>query len=222
MAENKVSLREELVECVTRNLEPLARYLEENKLENLPNEGTAPAQSEFADSIAEKQELFARYFQENQEAIANFQRESQEILTKLQDSIEENEMTEDDISWQEVIIESLTKNLDLFRRYFQGEILALKITCEMSESVRISAQTDKGTWENAMAEDIPYEKITEEDRDRYKDCCYGNECIWIEFCDACSEEEVKSIMDSVCEFLCRKYGVETNLFFGNCETLPGE
>ncbi len=213
MAENKVSLREELVECVMRNLEPLARYFEENNLKNTPIEGNMSTQSEIGDSIIKKHELFAGYFQEKQEAITKFRKESQEILTKLRDSIEENEMTEDDISWQEVIIESLTKNMDLYGRYFQGEILALRVTCKLSEYVQISVQTDKDTWENAMAEDIPYEKIAEEDRDCYKDCCYGNDCIWIEFCDACSEEEVKSIMDSVCNFLSWKYGVATNLFF---------
>lgn len=64
-----------------------------------------------------------------------------------------------------------------------------------------------------MAEDIPYEEIAEEDRDCYKDCRCGNECIWIEFCDACSEEEVKSIMDSVCGLLGWKYGVEADMVF---------
>ena len=122
-------------------------------------------------------------------------------------------MTEDDIPWQEEILEAVTGNLDLFARYFQGEILEIRITCELFSDMKISVRTGEDTWESAMAKDIPYEEVSEDDRDCYKNCCYGNDCIWIEFCDACPEGEIEAIMNSVCDQVSRKYGVEAKLVF---------
>ena len=213
MAENNLSLMNELAECVTKNLEPLTRILEENNVADISLTDSPASHKEYAESILRNQELIANYFQEYSEDISKFQKKSKGIIAKIQDSIEAAEMTEYDIPWQEEVLESLTKNLDLFARYFRGEILAIRVTCELFVDMQISVRTGEDTWENAMAEDIPYEEIAEEDRDCYKDCRCGNECIWIEFCDACSEEEIKSIMDSVCGFLGRKYGVCADLVF---------
>lgn len=213
MTKNNLSLMKELAECVTKNLEPITRTIEENNVAGISLTDSASSQKEYAESISKNQELIANYFQEHSEDISKFQKESKEIIAKIQDSIEAAEMTEYDICWQEEILESLMKNLDLFARYFRREILAIRVTCELFEDIQISVRTGEDTWENAMAEDIPYEEIAEEDRDCYKDCRCRNECIWIEFCDACSEEEVKSIMDSVCGLLGRKYGVEADMVF---------
>lgn len=127
--------------------------------------------------------------------------------------IKDNAETADiEISWQDEIMEYITRNLELSGRYIQSEILEIKITCKLFERMQISVRTDKDTWIGAKAEDISREKITEEDRDRYRDCCC-REVIWVEFCDACSEQEIKPIMDAVCSSLGEKYGVRVNLIF---------
>lgn len=177
-------------------------------------ENEVSQRDEFREAIARQMDMLAGYLQgDTPGSMTKIAGEFKDILAKMPDIKGDTEMTEDDIPWQEEILESVTGNLDLFARYFQGEILDIRITCELFSNMKISVRTGEDTWESAMAKDIPYEEVSEDDRDCYKNCCYGNDCIWIEFCDARPEEEVEAIMNSVCDLVSRKYGVEAKLVF---------
>lgn len=143
------------------------------------------------------------------EKLENLRLLANEAVQNIKDNAESTDI---EISWQDEIMEYITRNLELSSRYGQRDILEIKIVCRLYETMHISVRTDKGTWKGAMAKDISYEKIMEKDRDLYKDCCC-REVLWVEFCDACSEVEVNSIMNAVCDLLGRKYNVKVNLIF---------
>lgn len=138
---------------------------------------------------------------------------SKPLCIKLPD-VEDNAVKiENEISWENELIEYLIMNLALFCRYLPEKIMRIRIICELFSFMKICVQTDKGIWKSAMAKDIPYEEIVEEDIDGYKECCYKNDVIWIEFCDVHSEEVIKVIMGAVCDLLSQREGIEVNLFF---------
>ena len=141
--------------------------------------------------------------------VENLRLLANEAVQNIKDNAESTDI---EISWQDEIMEYITRNLELSGRYDQRDILEIKIVCRLYKTMHISVRTDKGTWKGAMAKDISYEKIMEKDRDLYKDCCC-REVLWVEFCDACSEKEVNSIMNAVCDLLGRKYNVKVDLIF---------
>lgn len=133
------------------------------------------------------------------------------VITKLPEIKEDDEAIERENLWCEEIVETLLMNLELFRKKFQRGILELKVVCVPFEFMEICALTDDNIWENATIKDIPFEEATEDERDIYKECCDRNGIVWTEFCAECSEERIRTVMESACTMINKKINVLVSL-----------
>ena len=102
-------------------------------------------------------------------------------------------------------------NLELFNKIFQREILEIKVVCALFEFMEVHVLTNENIWEDATIKDVDFENVTEDDRDTYKECCCRNDIVWTEFCEECSEERVKTVMETACNMMNKKLNVLVKL-----------
>lgn len=107
------------------------------------------------------------------------------------------------LPWQKILCEYILRNLELSMRYQEVEMKEVAISYDPLRDIQIQVLTREDKWVDGRASSIPYEAWcdNEDDRDSFKECECQDDIIWSEFCDYCPHENIRPIMEKVCEEL---------------------
>lgn len=83
------------------------------------------------------------------------------------------------------------------------EMKEVEISYDPLRDIQIQVRTSKHDWVDGRASSIPYEAWcdNEDDRDSFRECECQDDIIWPEFCEYCPNENIRPIMEKVCEEL---------------------
>lgn len=109
------------------------------------------------------------------------------------------------------LAEYLLLNTELWMRYSGLGIREIIVSYEIFKTIQIQVLSDENIWVDGMVKNIPYDRISEEDRDLYKECGYRDDIVWVEFCAACPEGQIGEAIEQVCNHVSKKLGIPVKL-----------
>ena len=117
------------------------------------------------------------------------------------------------LPWQKILCEYILRNLELSMRYQEVEMKEVAISYDPLRDIQIQVRTREDKWVDGRASSIPYEAWcdNEDDRDSFKECECQDDIIWSEFCEYCPNENIRPIMEKVCEELEKTLGMPVKL-----------
>lgn len=126
---------------------------------------------------------------------------------------ESNSTNEESLMWKKTLCEYLVLNLELSMRYQGTEMKEVEISYDPLRDIQIQVMTSKDDRVDGRASSIPYKAWcdNEDDRDSFKECECQDDIIWSEFCEYCPHENIRPIMEKVCEELENTLGVPVRL-----------
>ncbi len=127
------------------------------------------------------------------------------------------DVSEDLELWISSITDCVLRNIRLSRKYICAEtVMEYQLIYAYSSERKIDAMAilEDCTKVSMLAENIPSEEISEDDRDEYKEALYAGEIVWSEFCQYAEMENVKIVMEHVCQRLMKELGIDVGCMEG--------
>ncbi len=121
------------------------------------------------------------------------------------------DVSEDLELWISSIIDYVLRNIRLSRKYICAETVKeyrLIYACSSERKIDVKAILEDCAKVSMLAENIPSEEISEDDRDEYKEAMYAGKIVWSEFCQYVEMENVKIVMEHVCQRLMKELGID--------------
>lgn len=151
-----------------------------------------------------------KYYHENDYIMDGKSRENVFVyITPEDEAVQSAASSHDDVYnvgedlklWIESIADYVLRNIRICKKYICVEAAKeyqLIYECSDRCFMDVLAILEDCTMVSMLAENIPCEEISEDDRDEYKEAVYAGEIVWSEFCRYVEKDNVKIVMDSVC------------------------